>query len=102
MRKTLSLLLGKMSVFFCVWGVRHWHNRASHQGTYNSTLERSSDPVLPVRAIEKECKRQLCGLLPFSHRLWLEENLLPLTMDDSLIKLVTTVLLRATNKMAPL
>ena len=54
-----------------------------NERTYESTMELMSDPKLSVKAIEKECRRQLGGLLPFVHRLRLAKKLLPLTVGDN-------------------
>ena len=51
--------------------------------TYNSTMERLGDPKLSVKAIERECRRQLTGLLPMIKRMRTTKKLLPLTVDDS-------------------
>ncbi|KAJ7377454.1 hypothetical protein OS493_028894 [Desmophyllum pertusum] len=57
--------------------------RIVNEITYESTIERLADPKLSVKAIEKECWRQLAGLLLMIKRLRQNKTLLPLAVDDS-------------------
>lgn len=51
--------------------------------TYQRTLERLGDTKMSVKTIERECRKQLGGLLPIVKRLRLEQELLPLSVEDS-------------------
>ena len=57
--------------------------KIANEVTYNSTIERLTDPRTAVKHIEQECRIQLGGMLPVVKRLRSSKSLLPLSVEDS-------------------